>query len=163
MQSLFSRVRSAVERNQLFYRLGTLVYVIVRGLPSAINAGLLNRVLRSAMDRAYTVLFFCYTPSHHQNLGSIPSKLKELRPDVSVVVLLAFDEKTYSFQKSDSVEYCFNVSAYVCRLFSARLFVTPWVGFSRSAVPSGAKSVHMLVSLAGIEGVYASNWSGLEN
>jgi len=108
----------------------------------------------SKKETEQTVIFYCYFPSHYQNIKRIPTLIKRKFPNFNVILLCYFGENDYSTQEDDSIIVRYSVAPACCNFFSARLFITPMVGFPRSLFPKGAIGIHFLVSLAGIEGVY---------
>lgn len=147
------RVRSNVEGVAFLYCLGVQVLAIVHGIPGAVKAGIARHTLETWFSRRKLIVFFLPLEQHYLTVKGIPSRIQAALPHAEVVMLAAFPEQ--GNQMDEGVQCHYEVSRFSCRLMRASLFITPWVGFSRCSIPLGAKSIHPLISLAGLEGVYA--------
>ena len=133
------------------------MYAWSSGLRAAVKAELLRRI-GSTYLRPVTrklVVVYCFFPSHYQNLRGIPELLTERIESCDVWVLCNFKTMEYEV-KIDSANILIrqNIPYHVCRLIKADLFLSPMVGLSPCSMPFGSKSIHFLVSLAGLDGVY---------
>lgn len=105
---------------------------------------------RARGKRALVV--YCLLPSHFQNVARIP-ELAISRGWV-VAVLCGFARSTYQVKVPPDVRVEYGRTAKAVRLLRAEVFVSPEVTRA-PIVPRGSRSVHFLVSLTGLEGVYA--------
>jgi hypothetical protein len=151
---MLQSLKMAVRRNKYTYCLASTMYVLTKGVQSAWSSGLLRYIAKPYVNSKFTIIFYCYFPSHYQNIKGIPSLIKKYNSSAKVLLLTNYQSNEYFHSEVDDVKVVQGVNYHACRLLCANIFVTPMVGLSPCTVPFGAKSIHFLVSLAGLEGVY---------
>ncbi|HBB25803.1 MAG TPA: hypothetical protein DCZ59_06005 [Bacteroidetes bacterium] len=156
-RKIYQLLAARAEGLPLLHCMGSTLYSVLFGLPAIFKAKSAGQVLRWFRGGRKSVVFFCAIPSHYQNIIGIPAALKLARPDLNVIVIAKFTQSECSIGDKENVPVIYGLSEYSARWFRADLFATAWVGFSRCAAPMGSRSIHMLHSLVGVEGVYQAH------
>ena len=94
---------------------------------------------------------YAWFPSHTLNLGRIPGRLAER--GWKVFSLHRYAETAAPMPLDPGVDHFFDVPMEVLSQLSSDLYLTPFVGQAIN-FPAGARRIHFLVSLAGLDGVY---------
>lgn len=154
---MLENIKIRVRQNPIAYCLASVLYSYTHGLLAAIKMRKFM-LIASTYKRAKLnklVIVYCYFPSHYQNLRGIPELLVNNFNGCDVWVLSNFPQNVYPINiNSPRIQVWQGVPYHICRLIHADLFLTPMVGLSPCSMPIGARSVHFLVSLAGLDGVY---------
>lgn len=154
---MFEQLKIWVRRRPAFYCAASTLYVFTVGLRSVIKLGLVKRALLTHFRRnnRRLVVIYCFFPSHYQNVKNIAEMLVVEDPSCNVFVFCHFPIEEYGVAiTSPQIFVQQGISYHACRLFRAELFITPMVGLSPCSMPIGSKSIHFLVSLAGLDGIY---------
>jgi hypothetical protein len=105
----------------------------------------------TAPGQGRTAICWSYATSHVLNLGRVPRLLAER--GWRVRCLHSFAEDAYVGERVDGIEYFFAVPFDALGRQRSEVYLSPMVGQDRN-FPVGARRIHLLVSLDGIEGVY---------
>lgn len=100
------------------------------------------------------VVAYCLYPSHFQNFGSLASRLSPA--EFELFFLFAFSRETYDPPLPPHVHALFGDATSLRWMLPARVYVSPEVT-PRPVAPIGSRRLHLLVSLAGLQGVYEDN------
>lgn len=154
---MFEQLKIWVRQRPVYYSAASTLYALTVGLRSVIKLGLLKHALLTHFrrDKIRLVIIYCFFPSHYQNVKNIAELLAADGRNCRVNVFCHFPNQEYKVViDSPNIFVQQGISYHACRLFRAELFITPMVGLSPSSMPMGSRSVHFLVSLAGLDGVY---------
>ena len=118
---------------------------------------LIRPKLSDGFGRPYDIVFYCEQPSHWQNIELVVRRLIQVCPILKVRLVATYSQDDYpDADYPADLKIDFQIPASILRFLNTRLLYTAYVGLDSSMRPRRATVVHTLVSLTGLDGVYAS-------
>jgi hypothetical protein len=112
-----------------------------------------NRKLKF-MTESYRIVFYCASHSH---LDTVMSVIKLCNDDnLKVALVTSFNLNASEVGCLDKVAVYNNFKIRILPFFNTKLLLTPHVGLQAESRPRGCRTIHFLISLTSLDGVYGS-------
>lgn len=148
---MWSYLKNKVRKNVSVRRLA----ISLVGVKAAFYQSLMKRVASTWLAKQSSVVIYCEFESHLQNVMDVIIEMANAGRNITVI--MGFRPESNYLETLRGVTVVETPSRAVMAIMRAYLFITPSVGFSRSYAPHGSQIVHFLVSLTGLDGVYADH------